>query len=138
MGPWDDNSRRIDVIKFMQCVRRKAGLSVVEFRRYWEAYREKVQALAEGSRAVRFATSTALSVEPNVRVAMSRGTDEPYDGVVEIWWETGPDALEVLNRPDTQAQIADIRRLQEEFINLKGSSFFFCAEEVHLDRKAEG
>lgn len=122
------------MIKFIQCVRRKSGLSVAEFRQHWDAYREKVQILAEVSQAVRFAMSTTLRVEENIRIMMSRGTDEPYDGLVEIWWKKGPDALEILSRPEAQAQIGEVRHLQEEFMDLGKSSFFFGGEEVYLDR----
>jgi hypothetical protein len=125
------------VIKFIQCVRRKPNISVAEFRRYWEAYREKVQALAQTSQAVRFAMSTTLRVEENITIMMSRGTDEPYDGLVEIWWRKGPDAIEILNTPETQARIEAIRRLQEEFMDLGKPSFFFGAEEVYLERDAK-
>jgi hypothetical protein len=125
------------MIKFIQCVRRKPSISVAEFRRSWEAYREKVQALAQSSQAVRFAMSTTLQVEENITIMMSRGTDQPYDGLVEIWWSKGPDALEILNTPETQAQIEAIRRLQEEFMDLGKSSFFFGAEEVYLERDAK-
>lgn len=123
------------MIKFFQCVRRKPALSVAEFRRYREAYREKVQALAQASQAVRFAMSTTLRVEANITIMMSRGTDEPYDGLVEIWWKKGPDALADLSRPDIQVQLAELRRLQEEFMDLEHSSFFFGAEEIVFDRK---
>ena len=122
------------MIKFIQCVRRKSGLSVAEFRQHWDAYREKVQILAEVSQAVRFAMSTTLRVEENIRIMMSRGTDEPYDGLVEIWWKKGPDALEILSRPEARAQLEAIRHLQEEFMDLGKSSFFFGGEEVYLDR----
>ncbi len=67
---------------------------------------------------------------------MSRGTDEPYDGLVEICWKKGPHALEILSRPETQAQLSEVRHLQEEFMDLGKSSFFFGAEEVVLDRDA--
>lgn len=125
------------MIKFIQCVRRKPNISVAEFRRSWEAYREKVQALAQSSQAVRFAMSTTLQVEENITIMMSRGTHQPYDGLVEIWWRKGPDALEILNAPETQAQIEALRRLQEEFVDLGKSSFFFGAEEVYLERDAQ-
>ena len=122
------------MIKFIQCVRRKPNVSGAEFRRYWEAYREKVQALAQASQAVRFAMSTTLQVEENITIMMSRGTDQPYDGLVEIWWRKGPDAIQILNTPETQARVKAIRRLQEEFMDLGKSSFFFGAEEVYLER----
>jgi hypothetical protein len=118
------------MIKFIQCVRRKQGLSVAEFRRYWETYQDRLRALAEISGAVRLTVDTTLAVEQNAQIMISRGTDEPYDGLAEFWWSTGPEALAFVNRPDVRESIEATRLFQQEFMDLERSTFFFTSEEV--------
>ena len=56
------------MIKFIQCVRRKPGLSKQEFREHWAGYSEKVKAIAEASDAKRCVLSTALVVDQNMDI----------------------------------------------------------------------
>ena len=114
------------MIKFVQCVRRKPGLPLAQFRRYWELYQERLQALAEISGAIRLTVDTTLAVEENAEIMISRGTGEPYDGLAEFWWGSGPEALAFVNRPDVRESIEAVRLFQEEFIDLERSSFPWC------------
>jgi hypothetical protein len=77
------------MIKFVQCVRRKPGLSKQEFREEWMRYGELVKEIAGASQAARCLMSTALQVDQNLDIMQSRGTKAPYDGMVEIWWGQG-------------------------------------------------
>jgi len=118
------------MIKFVQCVRRKPGMSKQDFREHWLAYRSKVQAIAEASGAIGCVLSSALAVEQNLEIMQSRGTKAPYDGLLEMWWEHGNDIVAYLDSGVGDQLIDDLRRAQEAFMDLPNSTFFFAAEEA--------
>ncbi|RLB41591.1 MAG: hypothetical protein DRH30_06490 [Deltaproteobacteria bacterium] len=117
------------MIKFVQCIRRKPGLSKQEFREHWVAYGEQVKALAEASDAIRSVLSLALAVEQNLEIMQARGTKAPYDGMAELWWERGNDVVAFLESGSGDKIIDDLRRAQEAFMDLPNCTFFFASEE---------
>jgi len=123
------------MIKLIQCVRRKPDMTISEFRKHWVIYRDALHDLARSSGAVRATVSTELEVPQNTNLMTSRGTSTPFDGVLEVWWKKGPDMLAFFARPEIQAKLKDLQLLQEEFIDLGHSSFFFASEETILDSK---
>jgi hypothetical protein len=118
------------MIKFVQCIRRKPGLTKQEFREQWSEYREKVKAVAEASGAVRSVLSVALAVEQNLEIMQSRGTKAPYDGMVELWWERGNDVVAFLESGSGDEVLDDLRRAQEAFMDLPNCTFFFASEDA--------
>jgi hypothetical protein len=121
------------MIKFMQCICRKPQLSVLEFRRYWDRYKEVWLELARMSEAKRMVTSVGLDIDQNTSIQLARGTREPFDGVLEVWWANGELVGKYLQDPALKDKLASMRQLQEEFVDLTGSSFFFASEAEHLD-----
>jgi EthD domain len=120
------------MIKFMQCIRRKPQLSVAEFRHHWNRYKEAWLELAKQSEASRMVTSIGLDIDQNASIQLARGTREPFDGVLELWWASGEHVVRCIQNPALQDKLTSMRRLQEEFIDLPSSSFFFASEEEHL------
>lgn len=120
------------MIKFMQCIRRKPQLPVVDFRHYWDRYKKAWLELARLSEAKRMVTSVGLEIDQNASIRLARGTREPFDGVLEMWWASGEHVVKCLQDPALKDKLALMRQLQEEFIDLASSSFFFAAEEEHL------
>jgi hypothetical protein len=122
------------MITFVQCVRRKGGLSDTDFQAHWDRYAEEMQRLAAASRAVRCEVSRVLAVPQNLALMSQRATGEPFDALVEISWRGGGEAMQDIARPEAQAPIAAMQAHQEEFIDLKRSSFLFTHQEVAFDR----
>jgi len=118
------------MIKFIQCVRRKPGLSKQEFREQWAGYSEKVKAIANASKGKRCVLSTALVVDQNMDIMQSRGTKAPYDGMVEIWWDRGGDVIAFLESSSDGELLEDLRRAQEAFMDLPNCTFFFASEDA--------
>ena len=118
------------MIKFVQCVRRKPGLSKQEFREHWVAYGDLVKAIEEASGAMRSVMSMALAVEQNLEIMQARGTKAPYDGMAELWWERGNDVVAFLESGSGDKVIDDLRRAQEAFMDLPNSTFFFASEDA--------
>lgn len=120
------------MIKFMQCIRRQPNLSAAEFRRHWDHYKNVWAELARASEATRMVTSIGLDIDQNTTIQLARGTREPFDGVLELWWASGEHVNKCLQDPELKGKLASMRQLQEQFIDLSNSSFFFAAEEDHL------
>jgi len=118
------------MIKFIQCIRKKPELSHVEFRRLWAEYRERAAAVAEVTGVTRFSISTMLTIAPNVRVMLERGTVAAFDGVAEFWFPKAAGLEEVFERPEVIKRVSAMRELQEQLADLSQSAFFFASEEV--------
>jgi hypothetical protein len=117
------------MIKYMQCVRRRPEMSIQEFRKHWEGYKRLAQVVAEKAGAVRVTINTTLAVEQNAEVVKTRGTREPYDGVIEFCLERGPDAVQALEKPEAREFVEAMQTAQSDFIDLENSTFFFLSED---------
>lgn len=120
------------MIKFMQCIRRKPQLSVAEFRQHWDRYKGVWLELAKLSGAKRMVTSIGLDIDQNTTIQLARGTREPFDGVLEMWWVSGEQVAKSLQDPTLKEKLASMRQYQEEFVDLASSSFFFASEDELL------
>jgi hypothetical protein len=122
------------MITFVQCIRRKEGLSDAEFQAHWRRYGEEMQRIAVTSRAVRCELSRVLAAPQNLALMAGRATGEPFDGLVEISWRSGAEALQDVALPEAKLPIAAMQAHQAEFIDLGRSSFLFTAQDVAFDR----
>jgi hypothetical protein len=118
------------MIKLVQCIRSRAAAPQAEFQQQWQAYGKQLSALATELGAVRIVLNTTLSIEVNRRLLQERGSLEPFDGVAEIWWDRGADLLEKADEREMSSRIAQLRKLQESFVDVERSSFFFTLETV--------
>ncbi|MFW2386976.1 MAG: EthD domain-containing protein [Polyangiales bacterium] len=118
------------MIKFVQCVRRKPGMSRQEFAEHWAAYAQTARSIAAASDGLRCTTTTPLPVEQNVEIMKQRGTKAPYDGLLEIWWVRENDVVAFMDSGAGDKLIDELRRAQEAFMDLPNCSFFFAAEDA--------
>jgi hypothetical protein len=123
------------MIKFMQCIRRKPHLLTADFRRDWDRYKETWLELARLSGAKRMTMSVGLDIDQNVSIQLARRTDEPFDGVLEVWWESGAHVEKMMGNQAIIDKLSAMRDAQEMFADLKRSSFFFASEEEYLGGK---
>jgi hypothetical protein len=122
------------MIKFIQCVRKKPEISIQEFRRFWKIYQTKATKLAKAMNVAGLTFCTTLNVEENLQVMLTRGTSEPFDGVVEFRIVNAPQTIEALSREPGRSLMEDFRKFQPQFADMENSSFFFAAEEVVIRR----
>ena len=122
------------MIKFIQCVRKKPEISIQDFRRSWKVYQAKATELAKAINAKGLTFCTTLNVEENLQVMLTRGTSEPYDGVVEFRIANAPRTIEALSQEPGKSLNNKFQTFQAEFIDMENSSFFFAAEEVVIRR----
>ncbi|MGA9753210.1 MAG: EthD domain-containing protein [Acidobacteriota bacterium] len=117
------------MVKLVQCVRRKQGMTLQDFRAAWSLYAEHVKEMAAALEASRCATATALAIRENLELVLQRGTAPPFDGLVEIWVDNAPRLEEALEREEVRARIRALWREQETFMDLPESCFFLAAED---------
>ncbi len=118
------------MLKLVQCVKGKGDIELLEFRHYWDEYRRRLETMLGEVGATRIDFSTALAVEDNLRLMVSRGTREPYDGVVEIYFEDPRVLHEGLKDGPGRQLVDELRAFQEEFIDLERSTFFFAIDDA--------
>ncbi len=115
------------MIRFINCVRRRADVSPEAFRRYWgdERFDALIRRVAERTGALRAGKSLTLAVEANVWVREERGGREPYDGTIEYWWENAAELIRVVGTPGTQALFHEMALYQQAFVDFSASTAFF-------------
>ena len=118
------------MVKYVQCIRRRAGLTVPEFRTRWTAYAENIRRIAPGLGAKRVSLSTMLAVGDNVRIQTQRGTADPFDGMVEVYFQSGAKTIEtILSSPANLAAMEEMVRALSEFADIPGSAFFWAQDD---------
>jgi uncharacterized protein (TIGR02118 family) len=127
-----------EITKLVFCVRRKEGLSVEEFQRYWlEEHGPLVRSFFDEGRfpgMIRYVQSHTIVGEPSDRLQASRGSGPAYDGVTEVWFDTAQQGTgdDVVRAASAEAG----KRLFEDestFIDFAGSSVFMTREHVIFD-----
>ena len=117
------------MIKHIQCLRRHPDLTPADFRRHWEEYQPLWRALAVQLGAVRVAFSTTLAIEANQQIAMLRGSDEPFDALVETWVHDALDLVERFASPSAAELRNAVFARQHRFLDLDRCSFFFATDD---------
>ena len=115
------------MIRYINCFRKKPGMSDEEFRKYWcnERFNELVGQVAALSNAARHTKNLALKVQATEQLIEDRGIGEPYDGILEYWWEDASQLMEKYQSPEAAALFEEIRQYQQQFIDLSRSTAFF-------------
>jgi uncharacterized protein (TIGR02118 family) len=108
------------MVKVVTFLRRKSGMSVEDFQRYWRTRHPEVVVRLPGVR--RYVQSHTL--------ASSYGKGEPvYDGIAEVWAD-GTDALRAMTRSPENAKVqAD----EAQFIDRTTMGFLVTEEHVVVD-----
>lgn len=122
------------MLKWVQCIRRRPELSVVEFRQLWLEYGEEIVALGAELGAVRVEVSASLAVEVNVEWQLQRGSAAPFDGIAEIHFSgSAPEFLKVLGQAGPKGHVERLLHLQEAFVDVPHSCFFLASQDVEAE-----
>ena len=117
------------MIKLMFCVRRKPDLSVAEFRSRWKDHQVFSRSIAREMRAVRVTHSTTLAIAENETFQLTRGTAEPFDAVMEVWWKDSGPVTEGFKNKRIQEMLLRMRADQKNIMDLPNSMIFFTSED---------
>jgi len=122
------------MIKLVFCLRRRADLSPEEFRTYWrEHHAPLVRRHAAALRIARYVQSHTLDSPFNPALRASRGAEEPYDGVAELWWASEAELSEAFTSPLGQLAGEELLADERRFIDLERSALWLAEEHVIVD-----
>lgn len=115
------------MIRYVNCLKRRADLSPSEFRDYWNdsAFRFLIKRVAEISGADRYAMSLTLQVEANMRLMEDRRSREPFDGIIEFWWKEAANLIDLYDSPVGKKLVSEIMEFESAFVDQGASSAFF-------------
>ena len=115
------------MIRYINCFRKAPDLSAEDFREYWQGaeFDELIQKIAGLTGAARYSKSLTLQVGMGEDLVSDRGLAQPYDGIVEYYWENAHHLPEVYATEEARSLIEQIARYQGQFIDLANSTAFF-------------
>lgn len=119
------------MIRYINCFRKKSGISEQEFREYWcsPEYNELIEKLADFYAVARYTKNLALKVEMGQRLISDRGMDEPYDGIIEYYWDNAHQLSALYETPEARALTEQVGQYQDKFIDLSRSTAFFSDDD---------
>ena len=114
------------MIRLVTCIKRKKEITPKKFRDYWndphfEILLDNLVSLLEPFRISRKLT---LQVSANIRIMQARKT-EPYDAVIEWWFESASQLAPLLARPEAHAALKAMMKYQSQFVDIAQSPSFF-------------
>ena len=115
------------MIRHIKCIRKNPDLSDEEFRTFWNApeYEDLNQQMILLAKAARYSRNLALKVEATRRVIVDRGFIDPFDAVVEFWWEDASQLMELYDTSEAQQLRKKIADYENRFIDTLRSTAFF-------------
>ena len=117
------------MVKFVYMVRRRPELSPEAFRKYWlENHGPLVKSLASALRAKHYVQSHTLDTPLNQIARQARGTQTPYDGITELWFDKIEDVLAAAQTPEGQQANMTLAQDEARFCDLPNCSVFFTEE----------
>ena len=117
------------MIKLIMCLHRKGGLSREQFQDYWQNnHGPFFMKNAAIMRCKKYVQSHTLDSPLNDGMRQSRGMQEAFDGVAEVWFDSDQDLMEAMGAPGFaelgQALLDD----ESTFIDHERSSAFIVRE----------
>ena len=119
------------MIRLTFLLRRKPGMSLEEFQRYWlYEHGPLVASRATHMNLLRYVQVHTLDRPINEAMNKARGgkMEAPYDGVAELWWENDAALMEVLGSAEGAAAGAALLEDEGKFIDLPNSPLWLNCE----------
>lgn len=115
------------MIRLITCLKRRADVGPAEFREFWQApkFDELIGRVVAQTGAELSAKNLTLGVTANQMLVQDRGLGEPFDGVVEYWWNDAAHFETMYNEADSQALLSEMQDYQQQFADISASVSFF-------------
>jgi hypothetical protein len=115
------------MIRLITCIKRKKEISPKKFRDYWndpqfEILLDNLVSFLEPFRVTRKLT---LQVSANMRIMQARKSKEPYDAVIEWWFESASQMAPLLAKPEAHVALKEMFKYQSQFVDIAQSPSFF-------------
>lgn len=120
------------MIRFIHCVRRKEGVSVEAFRAFWHSpeFDGLIDQMLGLALTAGVRKNLTLDIELNQALQDERGAGQPFDGVLEILWQSGRELAELTEDAEFQRLTQEMEELQSEFVDFAESRRFFTEYEA--------
>ena len=119
------------MIKIIYCIRRKPQLTRAQFQDYWRNHHGKlVWERARSIGMVKYAQNFAIDSQLGAVCAASRGGVEPFDGVMEGWWESDEAAMAAMGSSGGRATMELLHQDEAKFMDFDGCVIFTFREEI--------
>jgi uncharacterized protein (TIGR02118 family) len=127
------------MIRLVFLLRRKPGMSLADFQRYWrEEHGPLVASVQMKIGALRYVQVHTLDDPMNAAAAQARGGMEPaYDGVAELWWESEQALADALATDAGRAAGALLLEDEKKFIDLAHSPLYLTHEYPQVNPSPE-
>ncbi len=118
------------MVRLIYCLRRKEGMSLQEFQRYWrEVHGPLVEKHAQALRIRRYVQVHTLDTPLNEALGRQRGCQvEPYDGVAELWWDSLEEFQAAAQTEEGRAAARQLAEDEARFIDVARSTIFLAQE----------
>ncbi len=119
------------MIRYINCFRKASDISIEDFREYWQGaeFDELIRKSVELTEAIRYSKNLTLQVSMGDHLISDRGLDQPYDGILEYYWENAHHLPDVYASEEGRALVQQTARYQSQFIDLAHSTAFFTEHE---------
>ncbi|MCL6415220.1 EthD domain-containing protein [Aestuariirhabdus sp. Z084] len=122
------------MIKQVMCFRRKAGVSDIELRNYWNnEFDQFIRDAGNTLNCCRAAKSLTLQVEENDKLQQRQHFEAPYDGVVEFWFEKPREAFEITSSDQWIQLITELKQNPHFLLDTSRSTSFYVDESIIID-----
>jgi hypothetical protein len=117
----------LEMIRFVHCIRRRSEVSLDDFRSFLasDTFDRLLADLAVETGAVRWSKTVALAIAANVELMAERGSDEPFDAVLEVWWRSARELEASLASPPVRELLAKMQAAQAAYVDFHRSVRFF-------------
>ena len=115
------------MIRLITCIKRKKEISPKKFRDYWNDphFDILLDNLVSRLEPFRISRKLTLQVGANIRIMQARKTTEPYDAVIEWWFESASQLAPLLASPEAHAALKEMMKYQSQFVDIAQSPSFF-------------
>ena len=115
------------MIRFVHCVKRRPEVLLEDFRAFWtgQAFNRLLEELALQTGALRWQTSLTLNIDANLQLMAERGSGEPFDAMLEIWWDRARELQDLGADPEIRRLQQAIEDSQAPFVDFRQSRRFF-------------
>jgi uncharacterized protein (TIGR02118 family) len=113
------------------CLRRLPSVPAPEFHEYWRGRHAALFAEVAGVLGVRRYTQLHTVDHPiNQALRATRGGEEAYDGVAQVWWDDLETLLGYLRSEAGRAAAARLIEDERHFVDLAHSAIWMAEEEI--------
>ena len=115
------------MIRFIHCMKKRPELTTAEFREFWNSqeFTDLVNRMAEVTGAISIIKNLTFKIDLNTTLMEERGSEEPYDGILEVWLENASDLEKIQAGGDGEKLRSEMDSFQEKFVDFSASKRFF-------------